>query len=292
MFLPDDPQLPLKVRSACQALIAKAQAGKLLCGDRIETLNEIEDRQIRMIEVCSNPAASPYLDRGQLAVYGQEVVRLTAVVDSGNTDMAYNAHATGPLVYASGVTATTAVTPLCLVETAPTETRREVRAIVSKWIAPDRVHAVGEQVVRLLCATGCQGAFAVGYRSPVDHFRAAWTVYQQAPESANHPLPPLLEMRSCIDATKESLLRRRRTQRKAGGAATQVRSLLEDLGKAGSNVETVNLIVKQYECLCDRLSGSKQADGCRRSTGLILFEATEWLAAFLECIDVGRLREV
>jgi hypothetical protein len=291
MFSPDDPQLPLKVRSACQALKEKVQAGKLLCGDRIEKLNEIEDRQDRMIEVCSNPVATPYLDRDQLAVYGHEVVRLTAVVDSGNTEMTCNANATGPLVYASGVTATTTVTPLCLVQTAPPETRREVQAIVGKWIAPDRVHAVGEQVVRLLLATGCQGAFAAGYRSPVDHFRAAWTNYQQAPESASRPLSPLIEMRSCIEVTKESLLRRRRTQAKAGKGASQVRSLLEALSKDGSGVETANLIVNQYEPLSDRLSDSKQADGCRRSTGLIVFEASEWLAAFLECIDVTKLRE-
>lgn len=292
MFSPDDPQLPQKVRGACQVLKEKVQAGKLLCGERIETLNEIEDQQMRMIEVCSSPAASPYLDRDQLAVYGEEVVRLTEVVASGNTAMSYNANATGPLVYASGVTATTTLSPLCLVETAPPETMREVQAIASKWIEPDRVQTVGEQVVRLLRATGCQGAFAVGYRSPVDHFRAAWALYQQAPESANHPLAPLIEMRSCIDDAKASLLRRRRTQGKAGGGASQVRSLLEDLSKDGSGAETVNLIVRQYEGLSDRLSGSKQADGCRRSTGLVLFEATEWLAAFLECIDVTKLREV
>jgi hypothetical protein len=292
MFSPDDPQLPQKVGGACQVLITKLQAGKLLCGARIQTLNEIEDRQRRMIEVCSNPGASPYLDRGQLAAYGHEITLLTAAVASGNTDMERNALTTGPLVYASGVTATTTVTPLSVVETAPPETRREIQAIVGKWIAPERVHAVTEQVVRLLLAVGCQRAHAVGYRSPADHLRAAWTLYQQAPESAKYPLAPLLEMRSCIDDTKASLLRRRRTQSKAGGASSQVRSLLEDLGKAGTGAETLSLIVKQHEGLSHRLSGSKQVDGCRRSTGLILFEATEWLAAFLECIDVGKLRDV
>lgn len=291
MFSADDPSLPSKVIIISQDVSRKTREAKVLVGALTKKLNDIEDQQGFVQRCCSDPSVVHHMDREQLAALGQDLVRIAGTVSEFTCNAATHSHSLNVAVAISGVTATTTVTPLILAANASSDAKEAFERIRSDWVDPNRIDAIISQVDELMKDTGCDKLFSPGIRSPLDHFLAAWNLHRQATDLTRKPLGPLLEARACIDEVKASLLRRRKSQSPAGNRESQVRTLLNQLRRPDISDEVVERIVTQFPGIHARLSEAKQAGYGTDAIGFALLAASEWLAAFLACIDVTRLRE-
>jgi len=128
-----------------------------------------------------------------------------------------------------------------------------------------------------------------GQKSPEELFQTAWAAFERPVSQGSPASTSLIPMRECINATVETLIRRRPKQEKTR-RSEKILSIGKQIADSTISWSVIKSLQERHNSIVHDLSAGKQRDFNREDCWNLLRQATLFLRGLLETLDRSKMR--